>query len=429
MEALPRVARAYVCAVIATGVLCLVLVPPRFGPAAAGPVVFFLLAAALAELRPVAVPEYGVVSVAFATHAAAYVLLPPGTAGAIAALASALADWHTRRPGFKLAFNSAQYYVCATLAGLCYRGFDALVARTGWGHYPSLLLSWLGFSISALVYYVLNVTSVCLAFALSESRSPFSIWLRNFRGYFIQYGALAALGLLVARMFVEEWLSVALLLLPILIVYRGLKNYTDLQLEARETLETLVDILDRRDSYTNQHSQRVAAYAVATARELHLDEDQIEAINLAARVHDLGKVGVTDDLLLKPDALDEREWWVMRQHPVSGQDIASRLRLYRKGSALIRSHHENLDGSGYPDGLVGEAIPLGARIIRVADAYDAMVTDRPYRKGRPPLAALAALRECAGTQFDPAVVEAFTQAVVNRQLAQGAAEAASAVEP
>ncbi|MEW6524502.1 MAG: HD domain-containing phosphohydrolase [Bacillota bacterium] len=409
MGSLPRPARVYVLAVIASGVLFTLLVPPQLDGAKAWHLLFFLGMTVVAELNPVDLPEYGVVSVAFAFHGAAYLLFAPGAAALMAAVASAAADARVKQPLFKMAFNSSQYYICIALAGLTHRTVSLWLAGFGTAGHVRLLLTWVAFTVSVLVYYVLNVTLVCFAFALSQGRSATGIWFRHFRGYLMQYGALAALGLLVARVFVEEWLATALLVLPVLIVYRGLKNYTELQVETRQALETLVDVIDRRDSYTNQHSQRVAEHAARTARHLRLDEDSVEIITMAARVHDLGKVGVTDDLLLKPGALDTRGWWVMQQHPRSGADITARLRLYRRGSPLIRGHHENYDGSGYPDGLAGEDIPLGARIIRVADAYDAMVTDRPYRKGRPAAEALAVLQENAETEFDPKVVAAFLE--------------------
>ena len=173
------------------------------------------------------------------------------------------------------------------------------------------------------------------------------------------------------------------------------------------TLLTLAEALDLRDRRTARHSETVGRYAEGMARQLGFPPDRVERIRLAGILHDIGKIGVGDSILFNPGPLNDEEWDEIRNHP----EIGARL-LSGPGfgdlRASILAHHERLDGAGYPFGLIGDAIPLEARIIAVADAFEAMLADRPYRRGRPVDEALAELRRCSGTQFDPEVVAALT---------------------
>jgi HD-GYP domain-containing protein (c-di-GMP phosphodiesterase class II) len=146
------------------------------------------------------------------------------------------------------------------------------------------------------------------------------------------------------------------------------------------------------------------------AERLGLPADRVQDVRSAAELHDVGKVAIPDDILEKPSALDDDEWQFMRRHTLIGARIVAAAPALDRVAPLVRSSHERWDGDGYPDGLVGDQIPLGARIVAVCDAFDAMVSDRPYSPGIPATAALHELRRCAGTQFDPAVVEAFVAA-------------------
>jgi diguanylate cyclase (GGDEF)-like protein/putative nucleotidyltransferase with HDIG domain len=182
------------------------------------------------------------------------------------------------------------------------------------------------------------------------------------------------------------------------------------------TLLTLAEALDVRDHHTARHSQAVGRYAAAMARELGLAAERVERIRVAAVLHDIGKIGVPDSVLLKPGPLTDDEWAEIKNHPETGARLLNTPGLDDL-RAWILAHHERVDGTGYPLGLRGEEIPLEARIIAVADAFEAMLTDRPYRESRGPEEAIAELRRCAGTQFDAEVVEAL--------VASGVVEAAA----
>ena len=174
-----------------------------------------------------------------------------------------------------------------------------------------------------------------------------------------------------------------------------------------QTVLALSRAMDARDTYTGDHSQRLAEWAVATARQLGCDEEEVEAIRWGAYLHDIGKIGVPDSILRKPGKLTDEEWEVVKRHPDIGAEIVAPVKKLARVVPIIRHHHERYDGSGYPDGLKGEEIPLGARILAVVDAYSAIVDERPYKPARTHEEAVAELRRCAGTHFDPRVVEAF----------------------
>ncbi|MDY6857481.1 MAG: response regulator [Thermodesulfobacteriota bacterium] len=174
-----------------------------------------------------------------------------------------------------------------------------------------------------------------------------------------------------------------------------------------DTLKTMINAIEARDMYTRTHSQRVTELAMEIAREMGCSEEERETIGLAGLLHDIGKIGIRDAILLKPGGLSKEEVDVIKTHPIIGEKIVEPLEILPVERSIIRHHHERWDGKGYPDGLYGEGIPLLARILSVADAFDAMITDRPYRKAKSKEEAIAEIEELSGYQFDCDVVEKF----------------------
>jgi HD-GYP domain-containing protein (c-di-GMP phosphodiesterase class II) len=172
---------------------------------------------------------------------------------------------------------------------------------------------------------------------------------------------------------------------------------------------TLVSLVDLRDSYTGGHSTRVAAYTRGIGVRLGLEDRNLETVVLAASLHDIGKIGVPDHVLLKPGKLTEEEFEYIRKHSEFGWMVLRNLEGMEAPSLMLLHHHERFGGGGYPGDLVGEDIPLGARMIAVADAYDALTTDRPYRDGRSHEQAIEEIRRSVKTQFDPVMVDAFIE--------------------
>jgi HD-GYP domain-containing protein (c-di-GMP phosphodiesterase class II) len=183
--------------------------------------------------------------------------------------------------------------------------------------------------------------------------------------------------------------------------------YRDLRETFLSTVEALSETIEKRDPYTGGHTRRVKEYSLAIGREMGLGRNELEELHLSAILHDIGKIGIRDAVLLKADTLSSDEFEEMTAHSGFGVEILSHIKRLDGLMPAIRSHHEKVDGTGYPDRIGGGEIPLHARILAVADAFDAMTSDRPYRKGRSIEDALAELREFSGSQFDPAIVDTF----------------------
>lgn len=180
---------------------------------------------------------------------------------------------------------------------------------------------------------------------------------------------------------------------------------------ALATAKAFLLALEMKDEYTFGHSARVAHYSKILGQELGLSDSALEELEMAALFHDIGKIGVPDNVLNKPTRLDENEFKIMKSHPENSGQILNELEFFKSLAPGARHHHERYDGRGYPDGLKGENIPLAARVILIADTFDAMTSTRPYRKGLAYEIAYSELREFAGTQFDPVLVEKFIVAM------------------
>jgi HD-GYP domain-containing protein (c-di-GMP phosphodiesterase class II) len=179
---------------------------------------------------------------------------------------------------------------------------------------------------------------------------------------------------------------------------------------SRQSRDVLLSALTERNPELGGHLTMVAELAERTARHLDLPREDVDTVREAAELHDVGKVAIPENILRKAGPLTDEEWGFVRRHTLAGERILSAAPALSQVARLVRSSHERWDGTGYPDALAGEAIPLGARIVAVADAFDAMTSDRPYRRAVSPAQALGELRRCAGSQFDATVVEAFCAA-------------------
>lgn len=197
------------------------------------------------------------------------------------------------------------------------------------------------------------------------------------------------------------------------IAFQNSHLHEQIQQDYLKTMMTLAVILDARDPYTKRHSENVTRYSVAIAKEMGFSSAQVETIRRSALLHDIGKIGIRDVILLKPGKLSPEEFEQIKVHPVKSQEIVSSLPFLKEVAGLVRHHHERFDGKGYPDGKSGEDIELGARIMAVSDTFDAMTTDRPYRKRLPLDQAVEELIRCKGTQFDPRVVDHFIAILKN----------------
>jgi putative nucleotidyltransferase with HDIG domain len=266
-----------------------------------------------------------------------------------------------------------------------------------------------GAAMAAAVMYVVSTGLVVIAAGLHNKRSPVEIWAEAASADLKQTGALYAAGYLLAIISNGRPALALVMMVPVAAIHVALTRSVQLMEQTIAAVEAMADVVDRRDPYTFQHSQSVADHSVRIARTLRLPDREVELIRLAARVHDLGKIAVPDEVLHKQGRLTAAEFELMKKHPETGAEILAKFPEYRRGRELVLAHHERIDGLGYPHGLAGAAIALGARIIAVADSWDAMTADRPYRKALESDIAFGELLRGRGTQWDPAVVDAFAQ--------------------
>ena len=187
------------------------------------------------------------------------------------------------------------------------------------------------------------------------------------------------------------------------------ESYLKLKAANRQALFGLAEAIEAKDPYTKGHCGRVAAFSLVLAEEAGYPDDGLETLEFGAFLHDIGKIGIRDSVLLKAGPLDDAEWLHMREHPVKGCEIASKIEMLKPIMPAVRNHHERWDGKGYPDGMVGEQIPFSARLVAIADAFDAMATDRPYKKSLPLDECEKLLLKCGGTMYDPELIRIFVE--------------------
>jgi HD-GYP domain-containing protein (c-di-GMP phosphodiesterase class II) len=264
-----------------------------------------------------------------------------------------------------------------------------------------------------------------IIFSLSQSfiyDEPFIITLKSnvYHGFSleaIQY----LIGILGALAAYENLWSVFLLIVPVAITYIAFKNVKEMRFETVQILEDLADTVDLRDRYTGGHSKGVAELVRQTLIQLKISGPEAMLIETSARLHDIGKIGIPDNILKKAGILLPEEMAVMRTHSQKGAELIAKYKDFSRGAMMIKHHHERWDGGGYPSGLKDYAIPFGARVISVVDSFDAMTSDRPYRKALSIHRAIEILKEGRGTQWDPNIVNAFVDMIL-KQMEEKSAE-------
>lgn len=278
----------------------------------------------------------------------------------------------------------------------------------GAGSYSDWVISARAVPVLLLALGVFLGSAAAVEIAL-RSRRGFNLrqfWFLNFGRNFHHVVFTLLVGTLVAAAYGDMGvLAFVLFTFPVLLTRDALKRSLDLRKSRLEALRALSSSVDARDRYTYDHSNRVSRLSALLAREMGYSEAIVEAIESGALLHDIGKLSMDVEILSKPGPLDAEEMAKMRLHPLESADVVSRVELFKSAVGVVRHHHERPDGSGYPAGLKTDQIPVGARILNVADAFDAMTSDRPYRKRRSTVEALEELQKGSGSEFDPVVVE------------------------
>jgi len=446
MNSRPSKITAYVMAVTA---VALIIMAVAWGQRTAFPGVWptlvLLVVAFLLQVAPTIARGGGAEgSLSFIVHQAAGILFGPFWGGGVAAVSSTVSQFVARREPLKALFNISQRTFSLVVAVLVYRLLGGSIP-------PAYLIPGaevvaddvvrqvLAFFASTLVYFLLNSLLVSGAVAISGGKSLRKVWTTSVLwvlGYDIGASSLA---LLVSWVFLKfsaddglSKLGFLAIFLPIIAarhIYGKLNKlkslydeldlaYEKLELNVREQLEMMVRSIEARDPYTSGHSRRVAALSAAIATDLRLDGTLIDEIENAALLHDVGKIHAEfAPLLSKEGRLTEEEWETMKTHATKSAELVGLFSRFQ-GNVLnsVRWHHERWDGKGYPDGVSGESIPLGARIIMVADTIDAMTTDRPYRNALSFEKVVSELHKYRGVQFDPALVDVTINSVTVRRL-------------
>ncbi len=319
-------------------------------------------------------------------------------------------------PFYKTAFNAANYIISCLLAGWVYTAAGGTVLDSRFATIQQNLesLAMMAFPILLLILTFIFVNSGLLSilFGLMTKQNIFLQWLCSFKWAIPNLFAVAAIGIIILVNYHSFGaFSVLLFFGPLLLARYAFKLYIDMKNVYFETITALTAAIEAKDKYTVGHSKRVEGYASIIASEMKLTPSRMQALRYAALLHDIGKIGISEDVLNKNSHLSKTEYDQIMKHPEIGYKILEEVDFLKKAKEIILHHHEKFDGSGYPHHLDGAEIPLESSIMAVADAFDAMTSDRPYRKALSKNEAIDELLKNSGKQFNPEVVDIFINAL------------------
>jgi HD-GYP domain-containing protein (c-di-GMP phosphodiesterase class II) len=368
-----------------------------------GAAVILVGLATVAERFPLHLTHKTNINIAAGAYVVMLLLLPVWLPGLLALVSVGVAQALRRAEPMEALFNTSQTALYIVIGALTFTALDG----AGFGPRIGELSSLGAIVVASTVMHLANTLLVALASSLQLGLNPLRVWWSTLALDLMPHVTLTALGTTAALLARDQPLVLLFLALQAALVHHAVRQTVQLRVDTHEALASLVEVMELRDPYTAGHSRRVANLSRALAERLGLTPQEADLIEQAGRVHDIGKAALDSAVLAKPDTLDDTEWGQMRMHPVHGANVVARFAAYRSGARIVRHHHEAWDGSGYPDQLAGDDIPLGARIIAVADTYDALTTNRPYRDALSPATALQVLQAGAGQQWDPNVVDAL----------------------
>ncbi|MGY6022944.1 HD-GYP domain-containing protein [Streptomyces spinosirectus] len=404
MEAVPARARAYVACTVLGALLCLLPLPDTHTPWWA-----IALLAALYACCEQAAARWRFAGTFYPVLLAGAFLLPPPAAALVALPGALLSRVHQRPRQVRRIWRAAQLVLAVWAASRVHwslGGRDAVVASD----FPYVLVP----AGAAVLTFCLVLTALDGGIRALAEGVPLR---RAWRGLFARSLAPVAVHGLAGLMMAVLWRSpygpvaALLVLLPMCVSWWAFAQYHRERAAHQATIRALVQAVDIKDEYTRGHSERVGQASMMIARELGLDDGRTEVLRFAGILHDVGKLGVPTRLLRKDGPLTPEERRVIELHPEYGHEMVRGIGFLGEARAAVLHHHERLDGSGYPYGLVGAQIPESARVVAVADAFDAMTSTRSYRRARPVPVALEELQRCAGSQFDPRMVTALVRAL------------------
>ena len=398
----------YISALTIAAILLMVYLVNTFTISDYTLLIVFSILSAIAETFLILLPKVGAVSVSFALTFSAILLTDPLTAAIITASGIIFRVPYSESRGrvhifnnpiYKTVFNVSQYIINAGVAGLIYVYINNLY------NFGFKVFNPIAGAVCLIIYLLLNsfFMAVLMSILLKERLS--FIWKNYLLGFF-NIALVSLLGIVIAFSY-DSYGSGGILLffIPLMFARYTFKLYLDMRKNYFETLNVLVRAIEANDPYTSGHSMRVSAYAEAIAKQVGLPQNKIDLIKSAALLHDIGKIGIDKNILNKKERLEKEEFEKIKSHPEIGATIIADLSNLSNISDIIRHHHERNDGKGYPDGLSHDDIPLETSILTIADSFDAMTTNRPYRSSLSLESALQEIKDNAGTQFNPDIVD------------------------
>ncbi|MEA2608530.1 MAG: hypothetical protein QOJ75_773 [Chloroflexota bacterium] len=427
---MPRSLKLYIVGVVTLSALALVVatfvfppdrrialaLPELPGPLAANQsavelalgIGFWTLLTLITSALPVRLPHGTYQAVALAPLVAAMSLGGPAVAGWVAAIGTTeTRELRGRIPWYGTLMNHAGVVLPVVVAGTIRL---AIVSIASPPEAPSLIVDFVATIIAATALFIGNAAIVGGVVALRTGHSFSAVIAGDYRGTAFNNVAMGPLGWLMGLVFSIQWWATLLFALPLYTTRMASQRFVEMRDMFTQTIGALAAAVDKRDPFTARHSERVKQISVDIGSVMRVSDYELEALEWGGLLHDVGKIGVPDSVLLKQERLTREERMIMNAHPVLGAQIIAPVNKLAAELPIIRHHHEWYNGSGYPDRLIGDEIPKLARILHVADAFEAMTAARPYRMT--PLTneqALAELRKFAGVQFDPVVVDAFVK--------------------
>jgi putative nucleotidyltransferase with HDIG domain len=391
--------RLYYALYIAVGVYFFVYLLRYFTEGHWRDIFLFVSLIVLADSVQISLPRGGAsIYASSPIDLAGVVLFGPAVMAVVEAISTVVTEGILqRRPIKKVAFNVPLLVMTVGISGIVYRSFGSMCDLSS----PLFLIPLF---TAGIVYYFFNTWSVSFVISLSDARNPLHVWKQNYMWNFFHILAFLPVGAIIALLYANSgvW-TIALFIIPLFLARYSFQLYLDMREAHINTVAALTSAIDASDPFTHGHSFRVSRYALRIGRVMGLSLKDLEMLEYAALLHDIGKIGIKNDILLKVGPLTEEEWQALKSHPNVGADIVEQLKFLKEAAHIIRCHHERPDGMGYPRGLKGVRIPLGSRILNVVDAFDAMASDRPYRKSLPIHKVIEELSMYKGTQFDAEV--------------------------
>lgn len=418
MRKYPWKAQLLITAVSLVGIGLLALSARRMGTYDWKDYAIFAFLVVLAEAIPIELAKGGTISVGFSIWYSSIVLFGPYVGSVVTALGGFGFQKIVRKEQpHKYFFDVAQLGISAYLAGWAYLYLGGMPAIESRG------LDWPGdilpLTVCFLVLFGINSSLPTLFYSLVRKIPFANVWVMNVKPFIFNTLTLWILGIILTELYLTTRTGgLILLVIPLLVARQTFQIYANLRRVYLGTIKALVTAIEAKDPYTRGHSERVADYAVQIAREMRLPEHVVEKLEYAAVLHDIGKVGISKKILNKLERLTPLEFREIRKHPQLGVAILDEISFLKDAVPFVLHHHERVNGTGYVGGLCGKNIPLEARILAVADSFDAMTSERPYRSALGVDVAVSELVANSGVQFDRHVVKAFLK-VANLPIPSG----------